>query len=94
MKSSVFWDKTLYISLKVNRRFGATCHFHFHGRGMNQARSHHESATRDIRFPSSLLFSYTNPSFRQADYTAYCVFHAGFLHGLLFDPEDGGDMLL
>jgi hypothetical protein len=25
---------------------------------------------------------------------ACCLFHAGFLFGLLFDPEDGSDMFL
>jgi hypothetical protein len=28
-KSSVFWDMTLCSPLKVNRRFGETCHLHF-----------------------------------------------------------------
>jgi hypothetical protein len=30
----------------------------------------------------------------QARYQVVACFHAGFLHGLFFDPEDGGDMFL
>jgi hypothetical protein len=26
--------------------------------------------------------------------SVYCLLHARFLLGLIFDPEDGGDMLL
>jgi hypothetical protein len=31
MKSSIFWDITLYSSLKFNRRFGGTCRLHLLG---------------------------------------------------------------
>jgi hypothetical protein len=30
----------------------------------------------------------------QREKTAYCLLHAGFFLGSLFDPEDGGDILL
>jgi hypothetical protein len=26
--------------------------------------------------------------------SAYCLVHADFMHGLLFDPEDGDDIVL
>jgi hypothetical protein len=51
MKSTIFWDITPCIQLKVNRRYGGTV----------------------------LL--------------AIC-FHAGFLLGLFFEPEDRGNMFL
>jgi hypothetical protein len=31
MKRSVFWDITACSLLKVNCRFGGTCHLHLHG---------------------------------------------------------------
>jgi hypothetical protein len=39
MKSSVFWDITLRIPFKVNRRFGGTRRFHFQVRRISQARN-------------------------------------------------------
>jgi hypothetical protein len=33
-------------------------------------------------------------TFREQGSFACCVLHAGFLLGLLFNPEDGGDMFL
>jgi hypothetical protein len=35
-----------------------------------------------------------NPKFWQANCCACYLLHAGFLLGLFFDPEDGGDMFL
>jgi hypothetical protein len=39
MKSSVVWDITLRSPLKVNRRFGGTCHLHFQARRISQGRN-------------------------------------------------------
>jgi hypothetical protein len=78
MKSSIFWDITPCIPLKVNRHFGGTCHLHLQGRRKNQARNQRES------FPLA---------FTLVSYLAYS-FHAGSLLRLFFDPEDGDDMFL
>jgi hypothetical protein len=43
-KSSVFWDITPCSPLKINRRFGRTCHLHLQGRRISQARNQHESS--------------------------------------------------
>jgi hypothetical protein len=43
IKSSIFWKTTLCSSLKVNRRFGGTCHLHIQGRKISQARNQRES---------------------------------------------------
>jgi hypothetical protein len=37
MKSSILWDITLCSPLKINRRFGGTCHFHFQDPRISQA---------------------------------------------------------
>jgi hypothetical protein len=42
MKGSTFWDITLCSLLKVNRRFGGTCHFYFLG-GSIQSGNEHEA---------------------------------------------------
>jgi hypothetical protein len=39
MKSSVFWDITPYILLKVKRRFGGTCRLHLQGWRVSQTRN-------------------------------------------------------
>jgi hypothetical protein len=44
-----------------------------------------------LPFLSSFLY---NPKFRQADCSACHLLHAGFLNGIVFDPEDGGNMFL
>jgi hypothetical protein len=44
-KCSIFWDTTLYSPLKVNRRFGGTCHLHTQSR-RSQARNQHEACKK------------------------------------------------
>jgi hypothetical protein len=43
MRSSIFWDITLYSPLRANRRFGGTCHLNLQGPRKCQARNQHES---------------------------------------------------
>jgi hypothetical protein len=43
MKTSTFWDITPCNPLKVNRRFGETCHVHLQGRRISQERNERES---------------------------------------------------
>jgi hypothetical protein len=43
VKSSVFWDITLCSPLKVNRRFGGTCHVHLQCWRISQARNQCEA---------------------------------------------------
>jgi hypothetical protein len=47
----------------------------------------------DLNRITSFWFLY-NPKFWQADCSVCYMLHAGFLLGLFFDPEDGGDMFL
>jgi hypothetical protein len=48
---SVFKDVTICSLLKVNLRFGRTCHFHLQGRRINQERNQRETGnSREIRF--------------------------------------------
>jgi hypothetical protein len=42
MKSYIFWDIMLCSPLKVNRRYGGTCHLHHQGRRMSQAKHQRE----------------------------------------------------
>jgi hypothetical protein len=42
VKASIFWDITPCSPLKVNRRFGRTCHLHLQGRRIRQARNQRE----------------------------------------------------
>jgi hypothetical protein len=49
MKNSAFWEITLYSLLRINRRFGGTCHFHLKGRRILQARMK-QIASRAICF--------------------------------------------
>jgi hypothetical protein len=74
MKSSIFWDITPCSPLKVNRRFGWTCHLHLQGRRISQARNQREARSKQS--------------------TDCYLLHAGFLHGLFFGLEDGGDKFL
>jgi hypothetical protein len=46
LKNSIFWDVTPCSMLKVNRRFGGICSFHFHGRRIHQARNKHEAVNK------------------------------------------------
>jgi hypothetical protein len=41
-----------------------------------------------------ILVSYMNLSSQKKDCSACNLVHADFLHGLFFDPEDGGIMFL
>jgi hypothetical protein len=43
VKSTVFWDITSCIPLKVNRRFGGTCHLHLHSWRISRERNQCES---------------------------------------------------
>jgi hypothetical protein len=43
IKSSIFWDISQCGPLKVNRRFGGICRFHFQGRRISQARKHRDT---------------------------------------------------
>jgi hypothetical protein len=43
MKSTIFWDITPCISMKVNRRFGGTYRLHLQGRRISKARNQSES---------------------------------------------------
>jgi hypothetical protein len=45
-KTSVFWDITPCIPLKVNQRYGGTCGFHLQGRRISQARNHREAGSK------------------------------------------------
>jgi hypothetical protein len=58
MKSSILWDITLRSPLKVNQRFGGTCHLHLQGRRIGQARNQYE-AHRMQRNISLLWMDYT-----------------------------------
>jgi hypothetical protein len=52
MKSSVFWDTMPCSLLKVNWRFGRTCHLHPQGQRISQARNQHEAGSKQslLRF--------------------------------------------
>jgi hypothetical protein len=49
MKSPVFWDITLFSTLKVKRRFGVTCRLHLRRRRISRARNHHEAGGKATR---------------------------------------------
>jgi hypothetical protein len=65
MKSTIFWDITQCIPLRVNPSFAGTYRFHLQGRKNELSRK---------------------PALN------YVAIKAGFLFGLFFYPEDGGDM--
>jgi hypothetical protein len=46
MKSSMFWDITSCISLKVNQRFGGTCRLHLQDQSIRQARNQREISVK------------------------------------------------
>jgi hypothetical protein len=48
MTSSIFWDITLRIPLRVNRRVGGTCRLHFQGRSVSQARYQREAGSKPV----------------------------------------------
>jgi hypothetical protein len=56
MKSSIFCDIMLCSSLKVNRRFGATCCPHLEGRRISQARKQREAGSKQNCYPLATWF--------------------------------------
>jgi hypothetical protein len=60
--SSVFWDITLCIPLKVDIRFGGTCSLHHHGGRKSQARNQHEAGSKQ-GFADFLLDLYFSPEY-------------------------------
>jgi hypothetical protein len=61
VNSFIFWDITLYIRLKVRRRFGGTCRHHLQSRRISQTRNRHEVGGSacyllNVGFLLSLLF--------------------------------------
>jgi hypothetical protein len=48
MKSSIFWDITLYSPFKINRRFGWACRLHLQFRIMSQARNQREAGGKQM----------------------------------------------
>jgi hypothetical protein len=108
MKSTIVWDIMPYSPLKINRRFGGTSRLHLQGRRISRARNQRESRWKAlnveaIRYAETLVdIKRTTPRYIPEDGTFIktCIwvalvatrFHVGFLLGLFFDPEDGGDM--
>jgi hypothetical protein len=59
LKSSIFWNTTPYIVVKVNQRFGGTFRFSLHGRRVSEARIQQETVQQ------TLLSSETSFEFHQ-----------------------------
>jgi hypothetical protein len=78
MKSSISWDTTPCILLKINRRFRGTCWLHLHGQRISQARKQHEAGRKQSSAYLLLLG----------------VLHVRFILGSFFGPEHGGDIFL
>jgi hypothetical protein len=72
MKSYIFLDATPRSPLKTDRRFGETHYLHLQCPRISQARKQHEASSKQ----STFIF-----------FTFYLL-HAGFLLGLIFDPDD------
>jgi hypothetical protein len=71
MESSVFWIITLCSSLKVNGRFGGTCHLHLHSRRISHARNQHEAGSRQsscLAYSSTLKMEATCSSETSVDF--------------------------
>jgi hypothetical protein len=49
MKSTIFWDITPCSPLKINGRFGGTCHFHLQGLRISRARHQYVASTLKCR---------------------------------------------
>jgi hypothetical protein len=79
MKSTILWDITPFSLLKINPRFKWIYRLHLHSLKISQARCQHESKWQG-----------ESPCFA----SLLATFHADTLLGLLFSPEDGGDMFL
>jgi hypothetical protein len=65
--NSIFWNITSYSPLKVNWRFGGTCHFHLHGQRISQERNQYESRWQ-AKDGGDIFF--IKVSWFQTDYTA------------------------
>jgi hypothetical protein len=55
-KNYIFWDIMPCSPLKVNQRFGGTCHFHFQSRRISQEKKSMKQAAVLSGFLLSLLF--------------------------------------
>jgi hypothetical protein len=56
IKSTIFWDITLCIPLKVNRRFGATYRLHVQGQRISRAARHQ----RESRWQAEPCLAFTS----------------------------------
>jgi hypothetical protein len=50
MTSSILWNITPCIPLKVNRRFGGTCLLHLQGRRISKVRNQHDASSKIFDF--------------------------------------------
>jgi hypothetical protein len=56
VKSSIFWDIMLCSPLKLNRRFGGTCHLHLQDRRISQATNRLKAGGKQsFQLPSWLI---------------------------------------
>jgi hypothetical protein len=88
MKCSIFWDVTLSSPLKLKGCFGGTCHLHL--QGLRISRTGNERA---IKWQAE-MYLLRHKVAESAEILLVTCLHVGFLLGLFFYPENGGDIFL
>jgi hypothetical protein len=95
LKSTIFWDIRPCSDLKVNRRFGGTCHFQFRGRRIRRAKNQRENRWHADSLRRNLASVVRwHPETRPRSPSAAATCSRWFLARGFFYPEDGGDTFL
>jgi hypothetical protein len=70
LKSSVFCDIIQFSPLIINQRFGGTCHLHLQDRRISEARSQHETSSKELQSERDSFGAFTTVTVKSAIFCA------------------------
>jgi hypothetical protein len=79
-----FWDITPCSLLKVNRRFGGTCHLHFHGGKTSQSRNQREIGWHTDLLPLTVQYTFNESQYKPSFTTSIvrAIFRTLYVHNM------------